>query len=120
MKIGRIAQALAFGAAMLAAPASAALTHSCLVKEVKSFSDRVHVRCAAGPTIEAAGFGPLTFIVYFAVPASDWSMALRFTSMASMAVGSYLDIEYNPYVSAAWFGCQDHDCRQALSFGLRD
>jgi hypothetical protein len=31
-----------------------------------------------------------------------------------------LYIDFIPFVSAAWFGGQDHDCRQALSFWLND
>ena len=120
MKIPTLLRSVALlGAALLAAPAGA-ITQACVVKEVRSYSDRVHVRCTSGPDIEAVGFGNLGFINFYAVPTSDWNMALRFTSMASAAVGGVLYIDFDPFVSAAWFGCQDHDCRQALSFWLAD
>lgn len=123
MKIVKRLRSLALGVALLAVPASAlADTHACVVKEVRSYSNRVHVRCANKSCIysgsQCAAYLP---IVYFAVPASDWSTALRFASVASMALGHVLEVEYKYYdVSATSFGCQYGDCRQALSFWMND
>ena len=72
-------------------------------------SDRVHVRCSTPPN----------GISYFAVPTSNSAVADRFSSMASMAVGGYLWIDYEFYdTSGPAFGCQLSDCRRALSWKL--
>jgi hypothetical protein len=111
MKIRRLVQALALGAALLAPHTSAlAATAYCYVAEVMVLANRVHVLCDQ----------PLNNLPYFAVPASDSNMAIRFTQMASTAwsEGQPLFVEYDPYADASSFGCAYHDCRRALSAWL--
>src|SRR5262249_61678653 len=70
---------------------------------------RVHVRCSTPPN----------GISYFAVPTSNSAVAGRFSSMASMAVGGCLWIDYEFYdTSGPPFGCQLSDCRRALRWKL--
>jgi hypothetical protein len=110
MKIGALVKWVGLAAALLALPASALAGDWCEVAELYSFSDRVHVRCAK-PAYP--GF------YYFAVPTSSSAEAARFTSMASVALGGYLWIDYNMFdTSGPSFGCQANDCRRALSWRL--
>jgi hypothetical protein len=74
-----------------------------------AFVDRVHVRCTNAPNA----------ISYFAVSTSNSAVAARFSSMASLAVGGYLWIDYDFFdTSGPSFGCQLGDCRRALSWKL--
>lgn len=108
MKIRALVKAVAL-AALIALPGSA-LAEWCHVTELYSFSNRVHVKCAE---LVFPGF------TYFAVPLSSPAEVASFTSMASMAMGGYLWIDFNMFdYSAASFGCANNDCRRALGWRL--
>jgi hypothetical protein len=109
MKIRALVSSLAL-AALIALPGSA-LAEWCRVAELYSFGNRVHVRCA---DLVYPGF------TYFAVPLTNAAEVASFTSMASMAMGGYLWIDFNMFdTSAASFGCANHDCRRALGWRLQ-
>ena len=112
MKIKALVKSAAL-AALCTLPASAQALDgfNCKVTEVAVFSDRVHVKCSA-----------TTPISYYAVPtAGNSAEAARFTTMASMALGGYLYVEYEFYGpdTGSSFGCLGYNCRRALSFALR-
>ena len=88
MKIKALVKSVAL-AALCTLPVSAqADSVACKVTEVYAFSERVHVKCS-----EALPYG----IIYFAVPTSPSAEAARFTTIASMALGDYLWIDYDWY-----------------------
>jgi hypothetical protein len=69
----------------------------------------VHVRCGNAPNA----------IAYFAVSTSNSAVAGRFSSMASLAVGSYLWVDYDFFdTSGPSFGCPLNDCPRALGWKL--
>ena len=107
MKIKALVKSVALGAlCTLPMSAQANSVTECKVTEVWAFSDRVHVKCDGS--------------IYYAVPTSPSAEAARFTTMASLAVGDYLWIEYDWFDhSGQSFGCQVHDCRRALSWRLK-
>ena len=111
MTIRTLVKSVALAALVtLPANAQAGVIVPCKVTEVAAFSDRVHVKCD--------GFTPIS---YYAVPTSGNSAeAARFTTMASMALGSTLWIEGSDNSnSGPSFGCQLHNCRRPLSFTLK-
>src|SRR5262245_5427121 len=113
MQIRALVKVMALAAALLAPAASVYAFGGdwCHVTEVYSFSDRVHVKCS----IQSNG------ISYFAVPTSSSAIAGRFSTMASLAVGGYLWIDYEFYdTSGPSFGCQLNDCRRALSWKVAE
>jgi hypothetical protein len=92
--------------------------HPCLVNQVATFANRVHVQCS-NPSI----FGGVRF---FAVPTSNSGEAARLMTLgaAALASGKPLGIEAKytviPSIDgnyASW-GCAEHDCRRALSVAL--
>jgi hypothetical protein len=110
MKIRALVKSVAFAAALIVLPGSALGGDWCQVTELYSFSNRVHVKCAQ---LAYPGFS------YFAVPLSSAAEVASFASMASMAMGGYLWIDYNMFdTSATSFGCAANDCRRALSWRL--
>jgi hypothetical protein len=110
MKIRALVKSLALAAALIALPGSARADW-CRVAELYSFSNRVHVKCA---DLVYPGFS------YFAVPRTNAAEVASFTTMASMAMGGYLWIDFNMFdMSAASFGCANNDCRRALSWRLQ-
>src|SRR5262245_6370751 len=111
MRIRALPKVLTLVVALLAPVASAHAFGGdwCHVTEVYAFSDRVHVKCNPAPFA----------IPYFAVPTGNSAVAARFSSMASLAVGSGLWIDYECYdASGPSFGCQLSDCRRAVSWKL--
>src|SRR5262245_24126482 len=111
MKIGALIRSLALAAVLVVLPGSALAGEWCRVAELYSFSSRVHVRCA---DLVYPGFP------YSAVRLTNAAEVASFTSMASMAMGGYLWIDFNMFdMSAASFGCANHDCRRALGWRLQ-
>jgi hypothetical protein len=111
MKMKAVVTSLAFAAALIGSAGSALAGEWCRVAELYSFSNRVHVRCAE---LVYPGFS------YFAVPLTNAAEVASFTSMASMAMGGYLWIDFNMFdMSAASFGCANHDCRRAMGWRLQ-
>jgi len=98
----------------MATEASAANVWSdCVPTRVATFSNHVHVRCAASVS---GG------IFFFAVATTDSAFAARFVSVASSAMiaGRPLQVWYDPAdLSGANFGCQTNDCRRAQALELR-
>jgi hypothetical protein len=107
MMIRTLVQSVAL-AALVMLPASARAGGGwCDVTEVYAFSNRVHVKCGAGPN-------------YYAVPTSNSGEAARFTTMASLALGGQLWIDFDfADLSGQSFGCEPRNCRRALGFALR-
>jgi len=117
MKISVLVQSFVLGAALLALPASVrADTFPCMVTEVKSFNNRVHVSCKWDACSQGNYGYCFNDIHYFAVPASDLNMAVRFNAMASTAVGDFLLIDYDRNADGSWFGCLYSDCRPVINF----
>jgi hypothetical protein len=104
MKIKALVKSAAL-AALVTLPAGAQADYvGCKVREVYAFSNRVHVNCSN--TLPQN-------IQFFAVPTSSSGEAARFTTMASMALGDYLFIDYDfSDTSGPSFGCQLNDCRR--------
>jgi len=117
MTVSALVRSFALGVALLALAASVhADTFPCMVTEVKSFSNRVHVSCKWDACSQGNYGYCFNDIHYFAVPASDSSMALRFNAMASTAVGDFLLVDYDRHADGSWFGCLYSNCRPVISF----
>ena len=91
------------------------LFHPCYVTEVFTTDNRTHVKCAhPAPDISKRELN--TWVVYFAVPASNKDLSDRLVTLGSAAIvgPKWLGITYD----TAWgnsFGCQDRDCRPIVN-----
>jgi hypothetical protein len=113
---GRVSLTVAISILLLlgSATRSSAQTtfYGCKSVEVRTFAERVHVRCS-----QAAAGG----IVFFAVATANSAHAARFLSVLMMAhlAGKSITVEYDPKdTSGTGFGCLANDCRRLLSVGV--
>lgn len=85
-----------------AAPA----THTCDIREVAVFDNRVHVLCYSGGAPGGA-------ILFFAAPTSDVQRSARLLTMmlAAQTSGRQLRVGYDTTASGAGFGCLTSNCR---------
>jgi hypothetical protein len=86
------------------APDSPEALHPCTPDYIGTFSNRVHVRCAAAAE---------TTIYYFAVPISDSKNAARVLSvlLTARSLGKTVRIYYTSAANGSAFGCAVSDCR---------
>ncbi len=106
--------ALLFGALSLNAAAASATWHSCTVKEVIDYSNRISVLCTNSIT-----FGS-NVVNNAAIPVTDVAKAERFMAAANagLLTGTIFWVDLPSSSSTNVSGCLASNCRTPAAFGL--